>query len=134
MQVVEQHDGTTIALRKLAADYDVHDRRAATGFLLERAEAGEIVLGAEMSRRTGHRIGSSVPVEGWAGDAVLLHVELGRSAEVALSSRGEADVAGTVALDPLDRSRGGVGLRARGTEECLAAGLRATPAPASRRI
>ena len=26
VQVVEQHDGTTLALRKLDADYDVHDR------------------------------------------------------------------------------------------------------------
>jgi 2-oxoglutarate/2-oxoacid ferredoxin oxidoreductase subunit beta len=45
VQIVEQHDGTTIALRKLSADYDIHDRRAATNFLLERHEAGEIVTG-----------------------------------------------------------------------------------------
>ena len=29
VQVVEQHDGTRLALRKLDADYDVHDRLAA---------------------------------------------------------------------------------------------------------
>jgi len=45
VQIVEQHDGSTIALRKLGADYDVHDRRAATNFLLERQEAGEVVTG-----------------------------------------------------------------------------------------
>jgi 2-oxoglutarate/2-oxoacid ferredoxin oxidoreductase subunit beta len=45
VEIVEQHDGSKIALRKLDADYDVHDRRAATNFLLERAAAGEIVTG-----------------------------------------------------------------------------------------
>src|SRR5216117_174598 len=33
VQVVEQHDGTRLALRKLDADYDVHDRLAAMAFL-----------------------------------------------------------------------------------------------------
>jgi 2-oxoglutarate ferredoxin oxidoreductase subunit beta len=45
VEIVEQHDGSKLALRKLASDYDIHDRRAATNFLLERAEAGEIVTG-----------------------------------------------------------------------------------------
>jgi len=45
VQIVEQHDGSKIALRKLGTDYDVHDRRAATNFLLERQEAGEVVTG-----------------------------------------------------------------------------------------
>ena len=45
VQIVEQHDGSKIALRKLAADYDIHDRRAATNFLLERQAAGEVVTG-----------------------------------------------------------------------------------------
>jgi 2-oxoglutarate ferredoxin oxidoreductase subunit beta len=45
VQIVEQHDGSKIALRKLAIDHDVHDRRAAMNFLLERAAAGEIVTG-----------------------------------------------------------------------------------------
>ena len=44
-EIVEQHDGSKIALRKIASDYDSHDRRAATNFLLERAAAGEIVTG-----------------------------------------------------------------------------------------
>jgi 2-oxoglutarate ferredoxin oxidoreductase subunit beta len=45
VEVVEQHDGSKIALRKLAADYDPHNRRAAINYLLERAAAGEVVTG-----------------------------------------------------------------------------------------
>jgi len=42
---VKQHDGSTLALRKLAKDYDVHDRLAAMNYLLEREAAGEVVTG-----------------------------------------------------------------------------------------
>jgi 2-oxoglutarate ferredoxin oxidoreductase subunit beta len=45
VEIVEQHDGSRIALRKLDADYDIHDRRAATNFLMERQAAGEVVTG-----------------------------------------------------------------------------------------
>ena len=45
VEVVEQHDGSKIALRKLAADYDVHDRTAAMGFLQHHAAKGQIVTG-----------------------------------------------------------------------------------------
>jgi len=45
VEVVEQHDGSKIALRKLAADYEVHDRRAAVNFLMGRESAGEVVTG-----------------------------------------------------------------------------------------
>jgi 2-oxoglutarate/2-oxoacid ferredoxin oxidoreductase subunit beta len=45
VEIVEQHDGSKLALRKLAADYDPHDRLAATSYLQERAAAGEIVTG-----------------------------------------------------------------------------------------
>jgi 2-oxoglutarate ferredoxin oxidoreductase subunit beta len=45
VQIVEQHDGSKITLRKIAADYDVQDRRAATNYLLERQEEGEVVTG-----------------------------------------------------------------------------------------
>ena len=45
VEIVEQHDGSRIALRKLNADYDIHDRRAATNFLMERQSAGEVVTG-----------------------------------------------------------------------------------------
>jgi len=45
VETVRQHDGSSIALRKLAAEYDVHDRIAAMGYLQERQAAGEIVTG-----------------------------------------------------------------------------------------
>ena len=45
VEIVEQHDGSKLSLRKLALDYDVHDRRAAMNHLMERAAAGEIVTG-----------------------------------------------------------------------------------------
>jgi 2-oxoglutarate ferredoxin oxidoreductase subunit beta len=45
VEMVEQHDGSRIALRKLAADYDVHDRTAALGFLQHHAAKGQIVTG-----------------------------------------------------------------------------------------
>jgi 2-oxoglutarate ferredoxin oxidoreductase subunit beta len=45
MEIVEQHDGSRLALRKLAPDYDVHDRRAAMNYMLERQAAGEVVTG-----------------------------------------------------------------------------------------
>jgi len=45
VETVEQHDGTTLALRKLDADYDVHDRLAAMSFLQRHAAQGQIVTG-----------------------------------------------------------------------------------------
>ena len=45
VEIVEQHDGSKLALRKLAADYDVHDRTAALGFLQQHAAKGQIVTG-----------------------------------------------------------------------------------------
>jgi 2-oxoglutarate/2-oxoacid ferredoxin oxidoreductase subunit beta len=45
VEVVERHDGTTIALRKLNAEYDVHDRNAAMSFLNHHAANGQIVTG-----------------------------------------------------------------------------------------
>jgi 2-oxoglutarate ferredoxin oxidoreductase subunit beta len=45
VQVVEQHDGTKLALRKLDADYDVHDRVAAMGFLAKHTAKGQVVTG-----------------------------------------------------------------------------------------
>ncbi|MCC7348037.1 MAG: 2-oxoacid:ferredoxin oxidoreductase subunit beta [Variibacter sp.] len=44
-EVVEQHDGSRLLLRKVAADYDPHDRSKAIGYLHERAAAGEVVTG-----------------------------------------------------------------------------------------
>src|ERR1700742_393187 len=45
VQLVEQHDGTRLALRKIDADYDVHDRVGAMAFLAKHAAKGQIVTG-----------------------------------------------------------------------------------------
>jgi 2-oxoglutarate ferredoxin oxidoreductase subunit beta len=45
LEIVEQHDGSRLALRKLAADYNPHDRVAAMNYLAQRAALGEIVTG-----------------------------------------------------------------------------------------
>jgi 2-oxoglutarate ferredoxin oxidoreductase subunit beta len=45
VEIVEQHDGSKLALRKLAADYDPHDRLAAMSFLQQHAAKGQIVTG-----------------------------------------------------------------------------------------
>ena len=45
VEVVVQHDGSILRLRKLAPDYDVHDRVAALAHIQERERAGEIVTG-----------------------------------------------------------------------------------------
>ena len=45
VEIVEQHDGSKLMLRKLAADYDPHNRLRAMSYLQERAAEGEIVTG-----------------------------------------------------------------------------------------
>ena len=45
VEMVEQHDGTTLALRKLNAEYDVHDRLAAMNFIAAPCLQGQIVTG-----------------------------------------------------------------------------------------
>jgi 2-oxoglutarate ferredoxin oxidoreductase subunit beta len=45
VEVVEQHDGSRLVLRKLAADYDPHDRVKAMTYLQQSSAAGEIVTG-----------------------------------------------------------------------------------------
>src|ERR1700677_1267717 len=45
VEMVRQHDGSTLKLRKLADDYDVHDRVAALSWLQQRHAAGELVTG-----------------------------------------------------------------------------------------
>ena len=45
VEIVEQHDGSKLALRKLDADYELHDRTAALGFLQHHAAKGQIVTG-----------------------------------------------------------------------------------------
>jgi 2-oxoglutarate/2-oxoacid ferredoxin oxidoreductase subunit beta len=45
VQRVQQHDGSTLRLHKIAADYDARDRIGAMNFLQERQAAGEVVTG-----------------------------------------------------------------------------------------
>jgi 2-oxoglutarate ferredoxin oxidoreductase subunit beta len=45
VQVVEQHDGSKLVLKKVAADYDPHDRLGAMNFLQRNAAQGQIVTG-----------------------------------------------------------------------------------------
>ena len=45
VETVQQHDGTWLRLRKLADDYDVHDRVAAMDYMHRRHAEGEIVTG-----------------------------------------------------------------------------------------
>jgi 2-oxoglutarate ferredoxin oxidoreductase subunit beta len=45
VELVEQHDGTTLALRKIDSEYDVQDRVAAMSFLQDHAAKGQIVTG-----------------------------------------------------------------------------------------
>jgi 2-oxoglutarate ferredoxin oxidoreductase subunit beta len=45
VETIVQHDGSTLRLRKLEADYDPHDRIHAMHYLEQRKAAGEIVTG-----------------------------------------------------------------------------------------
>jgi 2-oxoglutarate ferredoxin oxidoreductase subunit beta len=45
VEIVRQHDGSLLRLRKLAGDYDIASRTEAMGFLQTHHEAGEIVTG-----------------------------------------------------------------------------------------
>ena len=45
VETVTQHDGSTLRLRKLHADYDLHDRVSAMTYMQQRQAAGEIVTG-----------------------------------------------------------------------------------------
>jgi 2-oxoglutarate ferredoxin oxidoreductase subunit beta len=45
VQIVEQHDGSRLVLKKVAADYDVHDRLGAMNFLQQHAAKGQVVTG-----------------------------------------------------------------------------------------
>jgi 2-oxoglutarate/2-oxoacid ferredoxin oxidoreductase subunit beta len=88
VQVVEQHDGTKLALRKLDADYDVHDRLAAMSFLQRHAAKGQVVTGL-------------LYVDPEADD---LHAHLG-TVEKPLNSLSAKDLCpGTAALEKINAS------------------------------
>jgi 2-oxoglutarate/2-oxoacid ferredoxin oxidoreductase subunit beta len=86
VELVEQHDGTTIALRKLNSEYDVHDRLAAMTFIQHHASKGQIVTGL-------------LYVEDEAAD---LHGHL-NTVETPLNALGEKDLCpGSAALDKIN--------------------------------
>jgi 2-oxoglutarate ferredoxin oxidoreductase subunit beta len=88
VEVVEQHDGSKLVLRKLAAEYDVHDRVAAMNYLSQRAAAGEIVTGLLYFDR----------------DPDDLHAHL-KTVEKPLNALGEAELCpGSAALDKFNAS------------------------------
>ncbi|MGH7090164.1 MAG: thiamine pyrophosphate-dependent enzyme, partial [Stellaceae bacterium] len=45
VELVAQHDGSVLRLRKLSADFDPHDRISALNYLQERQALGEVVTG-----------------------------------------------------------------------------------------
>jgi 2-oxoglutarate ferredoxin oxidoreductase subunit beta len=88
VEVVEQHDGSKLTLRKLAADYELHDRFAALGFLQHHAAKGQIVTGL-------------LYVEKESED---LHSHL-RTVEQPLNSLGEQELCpGQAALEKINAS------------------------------
>ena len=88
VELVEQHDGTTLALRKLNAEYDVHDRLCAMTFIQHHAAKGQVVTGL-------------LYVEDEAAD---LHGHL-NTVEAPLNALGEKDLCpGSAALDKINAS------------------------------
>jgi 2-oxoglutarate/2-oxoacid ferredoxin oxidoreductase subunit beta len=88
LEVVTQHDGSKLRLRKLALDYDPHDRLGAMTYVQERAAAGEIVTGL-------------LYVD---PEAVDLHSHL-RTVEAPLNALGEPELCpGSAVLDRLNAS------------------------------
>ena len=85
---VTQHDGSVLRLRKLHADYDPRDRRAALGYLQQQEAAGEVVTGL-------------LYVDPAASD---LHDALGTVATPLNALDDEALVPGQKALDRLNAS------------------------------
>ena len=45
VEIVEQHDGSKLVLKKVAADYDPQDRLGAMNFLQRHAAVGQVVTG-----------------------------------------------------------------------------------------
>ncbi|MGH6989315.1 MAG: 2-oxoacid:ferredoxin oxidoreductase subunit beta [Stellaceae bacterium] len=80
---VTQHDGSVINLRKLADEYDIHDRSAAIRYIGEREKAGEVVTGLLYLDP----------------EAIDLHEHL-NTVETPLNALGEAElIPGSEALD-----------------------------------
>ncbi len=87
LEEIRQHDGNTIRLRKLARDYNPHDRISAMNYLSARAAVGEIVTGLLYVDR----------------DAEDLHAHLG-TVEQPLNSLGEKELCpGNAALAKINQ-------------------------------
>jgi 2-oxoglutarate ferredoxin oxidoreductase subunit beta len=88
VEIVEQHDGTKLALRKVAPHYDPHSRLRAMNYLQESAAAGEIVTGLLYVER----------------EAEDLHGHL-NTVETALNALDEKDLCpGSVMLEKINAS------------------------------
>ena len=88
VEMVEQHDGTVLALRKLNAEYDVHDRLAAMNFTAHHAALGQIVTGLLYVEQ----------------DASDLHGHL-NTVDASLNALGEKELCpGSAALDKINAS------------------------------
>jgi 2-oxoglutarate/2-oxoacid ferredoxin oxidoreductase subunit beta len=88
VEMVEQHDGTVLALRKINAEYDVHDRLAAINFTAHHAAQGQIVTGLLYVEQ----------------DASDLHGHL-NTVEAALNTLGEKELCpGSAALEKINAS------------------------------
>src|SRR5262249_26754572 len=88
VEIVEQHDGSKLALRKIAADYDVHDCLAAMNFLQQHAAKGQVVTGLLYVEK----------------DAEALHSNLG-TVDTPLNALAEKDLCpGSATLDKINQS------------------------------
>ena len=86
MSEVVQHDGSTIRLRKLAAEYDPADKLAAMTHIQERQAAGEVVTGLLY----------------WKNDTKDLNDRM-NTVEVPLNTLGEAELCpGSAAIDAIN--------------------------------
>jgi 2-oxoglutarate ferredoxin oxidoreductase subunit beta len=88
VEIVEQHDGSKLVLRKVAPHYDPHDRVKAITYLQESAAQGEVVTGLLYVER----------------DAVDLHHHL-NTVEAPLNTLSEKDLCpGSAALERINAS------------------------------
>jgi len=76
MEVVTQHDGSKLHLRKVSMDYDMHDRISALTYMNQRAAAGEIVTGLlyvdpEPRDLHNHLKTSDIPLNALQEDALV---------------------------------------------------------------
>jgi 2-oxoglutarate/2-oxoacid ferredoxin oxidoreductase subunit beta len=88
VETVTQHDGSTLRLRKLAGDYDLHDPVAALRYVREREAEGEVATGLLYLNP----------------EAIDLHVHL-NTVETPLNVLGDAElIPGSEALERFNNS------------------------------